>query len=204
MAMDCDTYIAIDTETSGLGSDAQVLEVSVMHYWRGRVVRRWSALVCPMNLSWEDEKVKEAMAINKLSIEALMYGAETFEKMHQRFEQEVSEPIWVMHNASFDMRMLHQEYTRLGLPFPEPSQVFCTKKLDALIHPEGKERHLYNLCERYGVVNASPHRAFGDAQACGDIFAKMLEVLPSKFEDLLEMYRRDTPLSWFNATRSKA
>jgi DNA polymerase-3 subunit epsilon len=202
--MDCENYVAIDTETSGFDKSAQILEVSVIHYWRGVVVRRWSELVCPFGISFEDEHVKAALAQNKLSVEALMYKAYTFKKVRERLEQEINEPIWVIQNAEFDLRMLQQEYNRLGIEMPKPQYVFCTKILDELINPDEKGRKLEDLCRRWGVENMSEHRAFGDAQAAGDVFAKMLQVLPKDFADLVEFYQRRQTLQWFKAVRNLA
>jgi DNA polymerase III alpha subunit (gram-positive type) len=202
--MDCENWVSIDTETSGFGKDAQILEVSVIHYWRGIIVRRWSELVCPVGLTFDNEHVKEALAHNKISIEALMYKAYTFKKVRERLESEISEPIWVIHNAAFDTRMLAQEYERLELSFPQAPFIFCTKIFDELINPADKGRKLENLCSRWGVQNISEHRAFGDAQATGDIFSKMLQVLPQDFDELLEMYETRTTLSWWKSVRNRA
>lgn len=198
-----DVFVAIDVETSGFSKEAQILEVAVMHFWQGRIVRRYSELVCPVNLTWEDEKIKQALAVNGLSVEALMYGASTFRKMHERFESEVSEPYWVIHYSDFDLRMLQQEYDRLGLPMPKPERVFCTKKLDELIHPNNKGHKLEDLCTRWGVMNPSTHRAFGDAEAAGQIFSKMMEVLPQDPEELGEFYDRGQTLQWWNTIRGR-
>ena len=199
-----DVYLSIDVETSGFSAEAQVLEVAVVHYYRGQVVRRYSELVCPVGLTFEDEKVKQALVVNKLSVEALMYGASTFKKVRERFEQEVSEPVWVMHNAEFDTRMINYEYTRLGVPFPRPQYVFCTQTLDELINYGEKGHKLGDLCKRWDVMNKSEHRAFGDAEACGDIFTKMLGVLPPTLEEIADFYSRKQTLQWYNSIRSRA
>lgn len=200
--MQVDTWIALDVETSGFGRDAQILEVAVVHFWKGRVVRRWSELICPIGLSWTDEKIVKALEVNKLSVEALMYGAATFKKVRERFELEVTEPIWVMQSAMFDHRMLFQEYERLGLEMYKPQYIFDTVEWDKLINPNESGRKLEDLCDRWHVINPSPHRAFGDAEACGLIFGEMLGVLPQDIDELEDMYNRRETLAWRNKIRS--
>lgn len=196
--MDTDTFLSIDIESSGFGKDAQILELGVVHFWKGKPVRKWSSLVCPLNLSFTDEKVAAALAVNKIPIESLMYSALTFKKTCERFEAELGEPLWVMHCSDFDMRMLRQEYERLGrdMPFP-PELLVCTKALDLLLNPGLKGHKLEDLITRWGTPGASAHRALDDAEACGYIFAAMLENASLTGDQFKEFYERKQPLAWY-------
>jgi len=197
--MDLDVFVAIDVESSGFGKDAQVLEVGIAHFWKGKVVRRWSSLICPMGLSFTDEKVAAALAINKIPIESLMYSALTFKKTCARIEMELGEPLWVAHCADFDKRMLLQEYQRMGmddLPV-KPDLFVCTKELDLLINPGERGHKLDDLVRRWGTPGGGTHRALDDAEACGHIFAAMLEKVSLPGERFKEFYDRKQTLQWY-------
>lgn len=196
---DLDTFIAIDVETSGFGKDAQILELGVVHFWKGKVVRRWSSLVCPLGLSFEDEGVKRALAVNQIPIESLMYQAFTFKKTSPRLELEIGEPLWVSQNAAFEDRMLRQEYARLGhadLPV-RPELHVCTKELDLLLNPGIKGHKLEDLASRWGVEFKPTHRALEDAEACGHIFARMLDKAGLTASQFRDFYSRRQTLQWF-------
>ena len=202
--MDLDTFVSIDVETSGFGKDAQILELGVAHFWKGKVVRRWSSLVCPIGISFEDEHVKQALAVNNIPIESLKYSALTFKKTCQRLELELGEPLWVAHNAAFENRMLAQEYERLaqaGIPVsPVAPELFvCTKELDLLINPGQKGHKLEELIQRWGTPGMASHRALDDAEACGHIFAAMLEKVALPWERFREFYSRKQTLQWFRS-----
>jgi len=170
-----DDFLAFDTETTGLSSSAEVIELGVAYYHRGVKVRSWNSFFCPVVSKKEDPNVQEALKVNGIEWEWLLYNAYTFRKKVEEIEREMSEVIWVAHNADFDMRMLRQEFQRLDRkPSFEPQFVFCTRFLDVYLSPNQPGYKLQDVCARWGVTQQGAHRAVVDAEACGQVFVNML------------------------------
>jgi DNA polymerase III epsilon subunit-like protein len=87
---------------------------------------------------------------------------------------ELSHDVWVAHNVEFDLRMLTQEYGRLGRTLQLPKLSVCTKNLSA-VFGGGKGNRLFHTAERYGIPQEDAHRAVVDARVCGQILAKWVE-----------------------------
>lgn len=179
-----DAFISFDTETTGLDSKAEILELGVVHYYKGQRVREWSTFFTPQNAKKDDPDVLKAMEINHITWDMLK-GAPTFKEVAEQIECEMSELVWVAHNAEFDIRMLDQEFKRLGgyMGF-KPKVVACTKALDFYLNPKQKGYKLGDVCERWKVMQSGAHRAIVDAQACGDVFYRMVQTgkLPETME----------------------
>ena len=186
-----DVVIAWDTETTGLGSDAEVIELGVVTYYKGQKIKEWSSFFCPRWAKPSDPNVAKALEINQINFDMLIGHAPTFTKMAEQVAAEMSEAIWVAHNSSFDERMLSYEFKRLGLPVPKPQLAICTKNLDYILSPGQPGYKLGQVSERWGVVPGGAHRAVWDAQACGDVFAKMVETgrLPDEMEKVGSMMK---------------
>ena len=167
--------LAIDTETTGFGPHARILEVAVVHFYKGEVIRECSALLHPNGIDWDDLKVKEALMVNKLTFEEIQ-GKPLFEEVRLELMQEMGEEIWVAHNASFDVQMLLQELQALGeedFPF-KPALILDTMALDYILSPGVYGHKLADTCQRWGVKQDDAHRSVVDARACGDVLAKMI------------------------------
>lgn len=200
MILEC--FVAFDTETTGLGPEARILEVAAVQFYKGKVVREWSRLLHPNGIEWEDEKVKQALAVNHLTFEMIM-GNPLFEDIRCELLQELSEEVWVAHNTCFDIRMIEQEMSKLGecLEY-KPELILDTVPLDYRFNPgQFLKRKLGDVCQRWGVVQDGAHRAVADAKACGDILWKMVESgrLPTEPDKLLE-FQREASLSWQHKT----
>jgi len=166
-------WVSFDTETTGFGPKARILEIGVVTFAEGKVVREWSSFFCPSDLDWDAPKVKEALAINKLTRE-MLNGAPTFEQVVPDLLVELSNsPHWVAHNAEFDMDMLGNEFGRIGKPRPTPKLLICTKNLGNRLNNNQPPNRLENVAQRFGIPQDGAHRAVVDARTCGLILAEM-------------------------------
>lgn len=166
------SYVALDTETTGFGPKARVLEVGVVTFERGVPVREWSQLLCPTGVDWEDGQVKKALEVNQIKREELE-GKPTFEEVLPQLLLELSIPVWVAHNLDFDLRMLQQEFARLNQSLPLPHLGACTFRLSAHLNPRAPSNKLADTAAHYGVLQEDAHRATVDARVCGLILAQM-------------------------------
>lgn len=181
--------LAFDTETTGTGEDARIVEIAFMQFVDLRPVRDWSWLMWPEGVNWEDEGVKQALAVNGLTQRDFI-GKPTFQDMFSVLMDVMKySPVWVAHNASFDLRMLRQERLRLGDPksgkfVPRPLMVLDTMTLDCVLKKGKYKRRLGEVAKRRKVEQLGAHRALDDARVCGEILIDMIPSLPDDLKEL--------------------
>lgn len=202
--MNWDTYVAFDTETTGFGADARILEIALVVFKDGEVVEQWETLLSPEGVDWEDNGVKRALEVNKIDQKSLQ-GQPRFEDIFHRLAIHFrSANVWVAHNASFDIKMLAQEYQRMkGEPFPlQPQLQLCTMLLSNQVHSHEKGHKLGDVASRWGVVPDGAHRAASDAITCGRILHSMRtrKALPTDLGEL-EVLHKQASASWSSKRR---
>lgn len=166
-------WVSFDTETTGFGPKARILEIGVVTFAEGRVVREWSSLFYPSDVDWNDPKVQGALAVNKLTREQL-HGQPTFEQVLPDLLVELSNSAnWVAHNAEFDMGMLGNEFGFLGRAAPQPKLLICTKNLGNHLNGGQPPNKLQDVAARFSIPQDNAHRAVVDARVCGLILAEM-------------------------------
>lgn len=168
-------YLAFDTETTGTGTSARIVELAIVYFTNGEIVEEWSQLFWPDGVDWGDDEVKKAMEINKLTEDELR-GKPVFRHVLALIDEKLrGEQVWVAHNTPFDLRMLKQEYDRAGRPMPEPYPALDTMMLDVYCNRYEKSRKLVEVATRWGVPLTTAHRASVDAVTCGRILHTMLK-----------------------------
>jgi hypothetical protein len=139
----------------------------------GEPVHEWSQLLCPEDVDWNSTDVQRALEVNRIDRRDLL-GKPTFRDVLPDLVLELSQPVWVAHNADFDMRMLRQELQRLGQPLQEPELLICTKNLAAKLNTGSGGNRLEEVATRYNVSIDLAHRAVADAKTCGRVLNAML------------------------------
>ena len=193
-------YVAWDTETSGLGPDARILEIGIVTFNHGEVVHEWSQLFCPQNVDWAHPSVQKALEVNGIKREDLE-GQPTFESKLSEMLLEFSTDVWVAHNAAFDARMLTQEFDRLHRPHAAPPMLVCTMLAAAYTSNERRNK-LQDVATRFHVKQEDAHRAVVDATVCGRVFWEMLrqKIVPDSEEGMHEFMLK-AEKSWKSRTR---
>jgi DNA polymerase III epsilon subunit-like protein len=166
------SWVAIDTETTGFGAKARILEVAAVTFENGIPVHEFSSLLCPSDVDWSNDRVKEALAVNKLTLDDLK-GKPTFGEIIWDLMTELAHPVWVAHNFEFDCVQIQQEFVRAGREFVPPQLGICTCRLAAHLEPQAQGNKLYQVASRYGVLQESAHRAVVDAKVCGNLLDRM-------------------------------
>lgn len=191
-----DKYVAFDTETTGFGEDARIVEIALVEYSHGLTVPTgiFSTLVNPGDVDWSDPKVAKAMEINGIKPEWLA-DAPSWGHITYQVTTMLNNPIWVAHNLQFDERMIQQEFARdphiadlLVKPFPEVGA--CTLLCDFGLHPGKKSRKLIDVAFRWKINLKGGHRAVNDTMACARIFQKMKVLLPDSGEKFRDLQRQ--------------
>ena len=159
--LDRPDVLILDTETTGLGERAEVIEVAVLDT-SGAV--RFEALSMPVGRISAEAAAIHGITRSRLKAE----GARPWPEVHAELAAVLSgATVVVAWNAAFDRRMLDQTSARHGLGFAN------LRFRDALAdyrnlrsEGRGKGRHsLSAVAKREGIGRYEAHRALGDCRA---------------------------------------
>lgn len=159
--------LILDTETTGLGDDAEVVELALVDC-AGAVLL--DTLVRPSG-----PVPAEAAAIHGIT-DAMLAEAPTWSEVHDRFCDLVEGRQVVIYNQEFDVRVIGQTARRYGLQAPQgfdlaldPGSIHCAMLAYAGFHGEWsaeKARYrwqkLSTAAQQQGVTVTNAHSALGD------------------------------------------
>ena len=159
--------LILDTETTGLGDDAEVVELALVDC-AGAVLL--DTLVRPSG-----PVPAEAAAIHGIT-DAMLAEAPTWSAIHARFCDLVEGRQVVIYSREFDTRVISQTARRYGLPAPQgfdlvldPGRIHCAMQAYARFHGEwNAEKGQYRwqklsaAAAQQGVTVTNAHRALGD------------------------------------------
>jgi DNA polymerase III alpha subunit (gram-positive type) len=187
-------FCAFDTETTGVGPDARIVEVAVVHFKDYEAVDTYSQLIYPEGVDWNNSDVVAALSVNGLDYEDLR-AEPIFEAVFADICCQLSAaPVWCAHNVQFDLQMLKNDRLRMLDPaaaaklVPKPSLIVDTMLLDFILKPGYLKRRLSLACERWEVVPESSRRAHVDASASGQILCKMAPLLWDEQETAAKLW----------------
>jgi DNA polymerase III subunit epsilon len=160
-------FLAIDTETNGLGGDdCELTEVGAVLVGGGELHDRWSSLVrtnMPLRRG-----IQRFTGITQQMVD----GAPPAEAVLPQLEEQLRGRVMVAHNAPFDRRVLRQAFDRGGLEWPNPP-IICTAALARTMLPLQRERRLGALADALGVDVRVAHRALADAETCARVLCAL-------------------------------
>lgn len=191
--------LGYDTETTGIGPDARLLEFGAVLVEDGKIVTSWQILVEPDEVDWNSPSVKKALAVNKLELRDVQ-GRKTFaqEFCHIRSALMQSD-VRCGHNVRFDGRILSNEFRRAVAKRQLKKDdivgikgviTLDTLGLDRYLNPDAKRHTLEHVAERWGVFNWQKHRAIGDADASIRILSAMSDHLPDSIEEVAKISKQ--------------
>ena len=160
-------FVAVDTETNGLGGDScELTEIGAVLVGGGELHDRFQSLVrtnMPLGRG-----IQRFTGITQAQID----GAPEPETVLPSLALMLEGRVMVAHNAPFDRRVLRQAFDRCGLEWPDPP-VLCTAQLSRVVLPLQRERGLARLADALGIEVEIAHRALADAETCGRIFCAL-------------------------------
>lgn len=166
-------FIGLDTETTGLGSGAQAVEVGVCTFWKNRVVQAHSFLVVPgididegaAAVHGLDAEVAERYAISRgLGLEVL----------HTLLLQGF--PV-VGHNVGYDIRCLLNTYGREEFEAYADTSIICTYREAKRRGYKYGKRKLGDIASSLGIGAGESHTALDDAMTSVRVLQGMMDVL---------------------------
>jgi DNA polymerase III epsilon subunit family exonuclease len=169
------TFVALDTETTGLRPEGGDRVISLAGVWidRGQVRRdrTFHTLVDPGR-----PVPPESTRIHGLDAAALA-GAPRLDAVLPAFLNFARGAVLVGHDVSFDLRFLVPEAARLELRALSGRPVLDTGLLSRSLHGPGEEHTLEAVAARLGVPVVGRHSALGDALLTAELFVRLLALL---------------------------
>jgi DNA polymerase-3 subunit epsilon len=160
-------FVAVDTETNGLGGDAcEMTELGAVLVGGGELHDRYSSL-CRTSAPLR-RGIQRFTGITQ----AMVDGAPSLEEVLPPLAELLPGRVMVAHNAPFDRRVLRQAFDRIGLPWPDPP-VLCTAALARALLPLQRKRGLGVLADALGIDVDLAHRALADAETCGRVLCAL-------------------------------
>lgn len=165
-----DDYVLLDTETTGLGNNDQIIELSIINR-NGHIV--WDGLIKPTCLICD-----RAMQVHRIT-EEMVSDVPSFADQWEEIEENIAGRKIITWNAAFDARMIQQTAmahkiilkdidfycAMLGYTdfYQEPGRYngYRWQKLEAALSQQGID------------LGAQQHRALWDAQATLEIIRAM-------------------------------
>ncbi len=177
--------IVLDTETTGLepSEGHRIVEIGCVellnHLPTGRTFHVY--------INPERDMPPEAFAVHAIGPDLLMppRAAEPgeitlrdkplFAAIGPDFRAFVGDAPLVIHNATFDMKFLNAELTRMGLPALPTAQAVDTLALARSRFP-GSPASLDALCRRFGVNNSGreKHGALLDSEILAEVYLELI------------------------------
>jgi DNA polymerase III subunit epsilon len=160
-------FLAVDTETNGLGGDlCELTEVGAVLVGGGELHETFDSLVSterPLSRG-----IQRFTGITQGMVDAAPPADEVLPELAELLEGRVL----VAHNARFDRGVLEQAFERVGLSWPEPP-VLCTVQLARRFAPLARRRTLAPLADSLGIEVREVHRALPDALTCARVFCAL-------------------------------
>lgn len=147
--------VIFDTETTGTGPDARLVEIGAVRVRDGKVVEQFQTLVDP-----EGHIPAYVTRIHGIS-DAMVKGAPKARAVLRAFVTFVGDRPLMAHNAAFDRRIVGQELARVGATAPG-IPLFCSLRLARRVFPQAPNHTLGTLARYLQIPDPPAHRAVAD------------------------------------------
>ncbi len=161
------TFVALDTETTGLSKSSCIVEIGAVKFRGNTMLDTFSTLVRP-----PEPIPKRVTAVHGIT-NTMVRSAPRFRDVAPRLLRFIGDSIIVAHNAPFDMEVISRELERAGLPSIK-NPVIDTCRLSKCLFPGLPSYKLSYLRKALGSPTKRDHRALSDAKNTAYIFIAML------------------------------
>lgn len=170
-------YVILDTETTGYGKDDEIIQLSIVDM-NGKVL--FNELFNP-----EKEKFYEATKVHGLKKSDLEH-AHKWQDKWPIIQEILTEKTILMHNASFDLRLIEQTCQRYKVDYQVPARAKCTLNFFGKNY---KVKKLKDVLVHFGIEHSSEklHEAVTDCLMCLKALKKAHELKEKIDEDAKDL-----------------
>jgi DNA polymerase III epsilon subunit-like protein len=165
--------LVLDTETTGLGPTARLVELAVakVQLPGGEILAEWSTLVDPGIPIPAD-----ATRIHGITNE-MVRGQPGARPVLRRLAGILQRtPRLVAHNAAYDVGVLRNEARRVGVTLPKGVTTWCSQRFAKATLPGEKSYALGALAARLGLRVEGAHRALADVRTTAQLVVACVEL----------------------------
>ncbi|MBL8658745.1 MAG: exonuclease [Rhodospirillales bacterium] len=170
------TYVAFDTETTGLNPEAgdEIVALAGVRIVNGRILtgESFDRVVDPGR-----EIPAESIRFHGITAEAVK-DKPPIQVVLPQFRAFVGDAVLVAHNADFDLTFIRLKERESGVSFAMP--VLDTLLLSAYLHDYTGKHSLDVVAKRFGIEVRGRHTALGDALVAAGVFLRMIDVLEAR------------------------
>lgn len=165
--------VAFDTETTGFGSEDEVVQIAAIEYVNGAKSRTFMSYLKPSVPIGE-----EASQVNGITNEFLEANGRPPKEVLTEFVEFVGDNcLLVAHNLPFDLRMIYQGFTKYNVGGPGNTVFGCDTRDFVKDMRFNLPNHKLATCvEHFALDAANSHDAFDDTDACAKLFFKLVNV----------------------------
>jgi DNA polymerase-3 subunit epsilon len=160
-------FLAVDTETNGLGADlCELTEVAAVLVGGGELHDTFESLVRverPLSRG-----IQRFTGITQAMVDGAPPPGEVLEELRALLQGRVL----LAHSARFDTHVLRMAFERCGLDWPSPPTL-CTVQLARRFAPLARKHALAPLADSLGIDVVQVHRALPDALTCARVFCAL-------------------------------
>lgn len=188
-------FVAFDIETTGLNlRTEEITEIGAVKIKDGEIIDRFSQFVNPGKAI-----PPEIVKLTGITDEMVCDQPSIFDVLPDFLKFAGTCPV-VAHNARFDTGFIKEKCSKAGLSFNNP--IVDTLTLARWLLPELKKYKLNNITDYLKITLVNHHRAIDDAEACGQIFIRFINMLSVKnindLKDINTAYNGNTDIKKAN------
>jgi DNA polymerase III epsilon subunit family exonuclease len=193
----------VDVETTGASAawGDRVIEVGVVRYEGGRVVREYQQLIDPQR------RIGAGVVALTGITQDMVTGQPTFEQQLGPLMEALRGAAVLGHNVRFDLSFLRKEFRRARVDICAAlanAPVFDTVRIARRRFGRGGNG-LQALAPRLGVTPSAAHRALADAQTTAAVFERLMEPVGGWQTCLCDVMREQGgPMNLLPATASES
>jgi DNA polymerase-3 subunit epsilon len=164
----------LDTETTGTGPDAEIIEIGIIDH---------DGVVLVDTLVKSVGRIEpDAFRVHGITSEMLS-DAPSWSEVWPKVESAISGKLVGVYNLEFDLRMMEQSHKKVWLPWSSlPGDYFCVMKLYARFYGKWNPRYgnyrwqsLENAARQCNISTPQTHRAVDDVMLTRALLHHMAE-----------------------------
>lgn len=161
-------YAIVDIETTGGHAHANgITEIAIVLYDGEKIEGRYHTLINP-----GIPIPRYITSLTGISNE-MLYGEPAFGDVAGNIYNLLQGRIFVAHNVNFDYSFVKHQLAQSGYELNEKK--LCTVRLSRKLFPGYARYNLGAICRELNIRLDNAHRAFGDAAATTELFARLLQ-----------------------------
>lgn len=170
-----DTYIVLDTETTGLDHKTEkLIEIAAVKMRGEEVLETFTSLVNP-----QKHIRHSSFLIHNIS-EEMVKDAPNIEEVLPQFLEFVGEYPYVAHNAIFDYSFINEAHKAIY------GKRFLNNRIDTFemyrqVFPDEHSHGLRSLLHRFGYIEEVQHRALDDAMCLAKVYPRLRMLYEQKY-----------------------